>query len=128
MNRAILPLLTVAILCSACGGSPTTPSNTAAAYTPTQDPATATALTYTSNVQPILAADCTGCHNASRKDGGYDFTSYAGAMRAVTAGSATSPLVRQTQPGGGMYSNFRGSASIKSETIRRWVVDFKAVQ
>lgn len=79
-------------------------------------------------MQPILAADCTVCHNASRRDGGYDFTTYAGVMRAVAAGSAASPLVRQTQPGGAMYSNFRGSAPAKSETIRRWVVDFKAVQ
>jgi hypothetical protein len=36
--------------------------------------------------------------------------------------------VRQTQPGGLMYSNFRGAAAAKAETIRRWVVDFKAVQ
>jgi hypothetical protein len=128
MNRSLLTLLGVAIVCTACGGSPTTPSNTAATYTPAQDPATATALTYTSDVQPILSADCTVCHNASRKDGGYDFTSYAGVMRAVTAGSAQSPLVRQTQPGGPMYANFRGAASAKAETIRRWVVDFKAVQ
>ena len=128
MTRSILPVAAVAILCSACGASPTNPGNTSATYTPTQDPATATTLTYTSDVQPILSADCTVCHNASRKDGGYDFTSYTGVMRAVTAGSAASPLVRQTQPGGPMYSNFRGSASIKSEIIRRWVVDFKAVQ
>jgi hypothetical protein len=27
-----------------------------------------------------------------------------------------------------MYSEFRGSASVKAETIRRWVVDFNAAQ
>jgi len=49
-------------------------------------------------------------------------------MRDVTAGSASSLLVRQTQPGGQMYGQFRGSAAAKAETIRRWVVDFRAAQ
>ena len=115
----------VAVFIGACsGGSPTQPDTAA----PAQDPATATSLTFAADVQPILNNDCTSCHGATRQENGYDFRTYAGVMRAVSAGSANSILVRVTQPGGQMYSEFRGSASAKSDTIRRWVVDFKAVQ
>lgn len=117
----------VAILSVACGGSPTSPSNIPT-YAPTQDPASATSLTYTRDIQPILSADCTSCHNASQRGGGYDLTSYIGVMQAVAPGNAQSPLVRATQSNGVMYRNFRGSASAKSDTIRRWVVDFSAAQ
>jgi hypothetical protein len=117
-------LLFVTAFIAACGGSPTAPDTPG----PSQDPATATSLTFSADVQPILNNDCVTCHGGSRQDAGYDFRTYAGVMRAVTAGSANSTLVRATQPGGVMYSNFRGSATAKAETIRRWVVDFKAVQ
>jgi hypothetical protein len=112
---------------AACGGSPTAPDATPTPG-PTQDPATATSLTFTADVQPILNNDCVPCHGGSRTENGYNFTTYAGVLRAVTAGSASSLLVRVTQPGGIMYQEFRGSAAAKAETIRRWAVDFKAVQ
>lgn len=116
-------------LAAACGGgggsSPTGPTGASISV---PDPSTATSITYAANVQPILASDCTPCHNASVKNGGYDLSSYAGVMRAVTAGSANSVLVRATQPGGVMYSALRTSATEKSATIRRWVVDFNAAQ
>ena len=118
----------VAAFSAACGGgSPTSPSSTQT-YAPAQDPATATTLTYTKDVQPILSADCTSCHNSSRRDGGYDLSTYSGVMRAVSAGSTQSVLVRATQPGGVMYVHFRGSASTKADTVRRWVVEFAAAQ
>jgi hypothetical protein len=110
---------------SACGGGSPTAPDTAG---PVQDPATATSLTFTGDVQPILNNDCVSCHGGSGAASGYDVRTYAGVMRAVTAGSASSLLVRQTQPGGQMYGQFRGSAAAKAETIRRWVVDFRAVQ
>ena len=113
-----------AFIAACSGGSPTQPDTAA----PAQNPATATSLTFNADVQPIISNDCTSCHGASRQENGYDFRTYAGVMRAVSAGSANSILVRVTQPGGQMYSEFRGSASAKSTTIRRWVVDFKAVQ
>lgn len=113
---------------AACGGggvgSPTAPDTAA----PTQNPATATSLTFSADVQPILNNDCVSCHGGARQDQGLDFRTYAGVMRAVTPGSANSTLVRATQPGGLMFSEFRGSASAKAETIRRWVVDFNAAQ
>ncbi|HRF77120.1 MAG TPA: hypothetical protein PLB46_11145 [Chitinophagales bacterium] len=39
--------------------------------------ATSTALTYTTNVKPIIDANCaTTCHNAGRPAGGIDLTTY----------------------------------------------------
>jgi hypothetical protein len=115
----------VIALQSACGGGSPTAPDTAG---PIQDPATATSLTFAQDIQPILNNDCVSCHGASSAANGYDFRTYAGVMRAVTAGSPSSLLVRVTQPGGQMYGQFRGSASAKAETIRRWIVDFRAVQ
>jgi hypothetical protein len=114
-------------LAAACGGSPTA-ADTVDTPGPAQDPSTATSLTFTADVQPILNNDCVPCHGGARTQNGYDFTSYAGVMRAVTAGNPSSLLVRVTQPGGIMYQEFRGSAAAKAETNRRWVVDFKAAQ
>ena len=115
----------VVALESACGGGSPTAPDTAG---PAQDPATATSLTFTADVQPILNNDCVPCHGGSSTANGYDVRTYAGVMRAVTAGSANSTLVLFTQPGGQMYGQFRGSAAAKAETIRRWVVDFRAAQ
>jgi hypothetical protein len=114
-----------AALISACGGgsSPTAPDTTG----PVQDPATATSLTFAQDVQPILNNDCVSCHGSSRQEAGFDFRTYSGVMRAVAPISNAAILVRATQPGGIMYQEFRGSAAAKAETIRRWVVDFKAV-
>ena len=92
------------------------------------DPATATSITYSHDVQPLLSSDCTRCHNTTTRNAGYEFTTLAGVLRAVSAGNARSPLVVATQPGGAMYSEWRGSAAQKAEVIRRWVVDFGAVQ
>ncbi len=114
-------------LVAACAGSPTA-ADANPTPGPTQDPATATSLSFTADVQPILNNDCVTCHGNSRAENGYNFTTYTGVMRAVTAGSASSLLVRVTQPGGSMNREFRGSAAAKAETIRRWVVDFKAAQ
>ena len=43
-------------------------------------------------------------------DGGYNLSTYAGVMRAVTAGSASSMLVRVTQSNGIMYGELSGTA------------------
>jgi hypothetical protein len=110
--------------CGSGGSSPTAPDTAG----PTQNPATATSLTFAQDVQPILNSDCVSCHGSSRQEAGFDFRTYTGVMRAVTPVSNAAILVRATQPGGIMYQEFRGSAAAKAETIRRWVVDFKAVQ
>lgn len=110
-----------------CGGSPTA-ADSSTTPAPAQNPATATSLTFAADVQPLLNNDCVPCHGGGRTDGGVNLTTYAGVMRTVTAGSAGSLLVTVSRPGGIMYSNWRGSAADKAETIRRWVVDFKAAQ
>ena len=114
-------------LAASCGGSPTAPDSSPSAA-PAQDPATATSLTYSADVQPLLNNDCVPCHGGSSTNGGVNLTSYTNVMRTVTPGSSRSVLVTVSQPGGLMYSEWRGSASAKAETIRRWVVDFNAAQ
>jgi hypothetical protein len=116
------------LLVSACAGGTSSPTGPSGASISVPDPTSATSLTYTANIAPILQSDCTTCHNTSTRSGGYDLSSYAGVMRAVTAGNAQSALVRATQPGGVMYSMLRTTAAEKSATIKRWVVDFKAAQ
>lgn len=114
---------------AACGGGqiiPTGPTKTNSTGATIPDPSTATSLTYTGNIAPILQSDCVMCHNSSTRGGGYDLSSYAAVMRAVTPGNANSVLVRATQPGGVMYSMMGSSAPNGAATIRRWVVDFNA--
>jgi hypothetical protein len=125
---AILASVAGLLVTAACAGGTSSPTGPTGASISVPDPTNATSLTYTANVAPILQSDCTVCHNSSTRSGGYDLTSYSAVMRAVTPGSAQSPLVRVTQPGGLMYSMLRTTAAEKSATIKRWVVDFNAVQ
>ena len=110
---------------ASCGGSATAPDNVMTPG-PAQDPAAATSLTFSADVQPLLNNDCVPCHGGSSTNGGVNLASYAGVMRTVTPGSPSSLLVIVSQPGGLMYSQWRGNAATKAETVRRWVVDFKA--
>jgi len=112
---------------ASCGGAPTAPDSAPSAA-PAQDPAAATSLTYSADVQPLLNNDCVPCHGGASTNAGVNLTSYTNVMRTVTPGSARSLLVTVSQPGGRMYSEWRGSALAKAETIRRWVVDFNATQ
>lgn len=130
MHRTVRFIAALSLLAAAggCGGGGMSPTGPTSASISVPDPSTATSLTYTANIAPILQSDCTPCHGPSTRSGGYDLSTYAGVMRAVTAGNANSVLVRATQPGGLMYSMLRTTASEKSATIRRWVVDFNAVQ
>lgn len=110
--------------CGGGAGSPTAPSSSITV----SDPSSAASLTYGANIAPILASDCTSCHNSSNRSGGYDLTSYTGVLRTLTAGNANSLLIQVTRPGGLMYSNFRSTPEEKAATIRRWIVEFNAVQ
>jgi len=115
----------IALTGIACGAnSPTSPSATPITATGTG----ATTLTYTTDVQVILSADCVRCHGSSQQSGGYNLSTYAGVLRALTAGSDLSPLVRVTQPGGLMYSNLSGNRTSKAGVIFDWVVNSKAAQ
>ena len=44
-----------------------------------------TTSTYTTNVKPILDANCVTCHNGSNKSGGYDLSTYSHAKNAKDA-------------------------------------------
>ena len=125
MAFAIGTLLTTAACGGGSGSSPTGPSSSSISV---PDPSTATSLTYTNNIAPILQSDCTMCHNPTTRSFGYDFTTYAGVMQAVVPGSAQSRLVMATQPGGLMYGMFGATPTAKSATIYRWVVNFNAAQ
>jgi hypothetical protein len=119
-------LIAIPVLLAGCGASsPTAPGATSISV---PDPSTLTSITYTANVQPILASDCVPCHNSATRNGGYDLSTYAGVMRAVAPGNAQSPLVLVTQPGGLMYREFGATPAEKAATIRRWVVEFGAAQ
>ena len=139
MNRAITPrfkrrwvaLLGIVLVPAALelwgcggGGSPTAPSNSITV----SDPSTATSLSYSANIAPILASDCTFCHNSSTRNGSVDLSTYSGVLRTLTPGNANSLLIQVTRPGGLMYSNFRATPSEKAETIRKWIVEFNAAQ
>jgi hypothetical protein len=122
----LMPLGAIALLLASCGGggSPTSPSETAISITGSG----VTTYTYTANIRPLLTTDCTSCHNSSQHEAGYDFTTYAGVMRAVTPGSDASLLVRVTQPGGLMYANLSGDRGGKAGIIYDWVVHSNAAQ
>jgi len=110
--------------CGGSGSSPTAPSSSISV----SDPSAATSLTYSGNIAPILASDCTACHNSSNRNGGVNLSTYAGVLQTLTPGNANSLLIQVTRPGGLMYSNFRSTPAEKAETIRRWIVDFGATQ
>jgi hypothetical protein len=130
-----LCLIFPGLIATGCGGtsSPTAPSGDAGSVVgstsnSTSPAAGVTTYTYTSDVRPILTADCTRCHNGSQHEAGYDFTTYPGVMRAVTPGSADSMLVRVVRTNGTMYPNLTGNRSQKAQVITDWVVSSGAAQ
>ena len=126
MYSSDLVLMATALVSSiACGGSPTSPSLDSVSITLTGTGVTS--YTYTANIASIMA-DCTPCHGATLREAGYNFTTYAGVMAAVTAGSQNSKLVKATQPNGPMFVNFTGNRTTKAQTIYDWVVNSKAAQ
>jgi cytochrome c553 len=43
-----------------------------------------TLYSYSGKIQPLMTTWCVGCHNASNTGGGYDLSSYAGVVTAIT--------------------------------------------
>ena len=126
---ALRVVLVPAVAVAACGGSsgmssPTGPSNVSATITGSG----VSTYTYTTDVRPILNADCVQCHGQSQRQGGVDLSSYSGVMQVTAAGNASSILILVTQPGGAMYSQLSGNRNAKAGTIYDWVVNSKAAQ
>ncbi len=49
---------------------------------------TSSSVTYTATIKPIMDDNCatSGCHDASTKQSGYDFSTYAGTKAGITKG------------------------------------------
>ncbi len=58
-------------------------------------------ICYGNDIQPILTRSCTfsGCHSVASKSGGYEFTTYEGAISAVTTGNAAKSELYQAISG-----------------------------
>lgn len=123
-SLVLLFLLITGAAVASCSKSPTAPSSVPIDVTGTG----VTTLTYTNDIAPILASDCVSCHGPSRQESGYNFSSYSGVLRALTAGSDTSVIVRVTQPQGKMYTNFTGNRLTKAGVFYDWVVNSRAAQ
>lgn len=109
--------------------APTDPTATATTSTSTSTSTTSpSALTYTTDIQPVLASDCVSCHGPSTRAAGYDLSTYALVMRTVTPGSANSLLILVTRSGGLMYSQLHGNRSQRATTISDWIVKANAAQ
>ena len=128
----VLASLTVLPLVAGCGGgsTPTSPTST----TPSSSTSTGTSgtgvttYTYTNDIRPILTSDCTRCHNASQHEAGFDFTTYAGVLRALMPGNPQSILVQATSSRGVMYQELSGNRAAKSQVFYDWVVSSNAAQ
>ena len=96
------------------------PTPAAAAPTPTSAPPPTVA--YTQDIAPIMASDCTVCHNDRSPAGRYSTAGYTQVMKAVRAGSASSSLVIVTRPGGHMYGFLSGDRVAKASLISQWVL------
>jgi hypothetical protein len=119
----------VAIGCKKGGDSgPTGSSPITPAEVPITNTGTGTrTYTYTTNIQPILV-DCLPCHGPQIQNATYNFSTYAGVLRALTPGNDLSPIVRMTQPQGPMFVNLTGDRNTKSGIIYDWVVNSGAAQ
>src|SRR5262245_15133469 len=126
-----------AVTFSACGGgggadtapsTVTTPATSTTTPTTSSGSTTTTALAYNQDIKPILDSDCIICHGTGLSEHDVQLNTYANVMRFVQAGNANSLLVRVTRSNGEMYPNLTGDRASKSELIRAWVVDNRAVE
>ena len=112
---------------SSVSGPSAAPAPSGSPGVPTPTPGSAT-LAYAPDLQPIFASDCLVCHSDRNPLGRYSMSSYASVMKAVTPGSASSTLVRVTQPNGSMYRYWSGDRQAKATKTRDWVVTDRAAQ
>jgi hypothetical protein len=120
-------------LAAGCQYGVTTPTSATGSGSGTGSGGTSgsTSLTYTKDIQPVLASDCVQCHGPSRREAGVDLSTYANVMKTVTPGSASSRLILVTRSGGIMFGQFSGNSSTraaKATLIRDWIVSSGAAQ
>ena len=126
-------LVALPLFAGCSGSTPTSPTSTTST-TPSSPASTGTSgtgvttYTYTNDIRPILTSDCTRCHNGSQHEAGYDFTTYAGVLRALTPGNPQSILVLATSSRGVMYPELSGDRAAKSQIFYDWVVTSNAAQ
>ena len=73
---------------------------------------TGTTSTYTTNVKPILDANCVTCHNGSNKSGGYDLSTYSHAKNAKDA------IAGAVQHASGFSPMPKGGSKLDDATIK----------
>ncbi|MBI2945521.1 MAG: hypothetical protein HYY25_15110 [Candidatus Wallbacteria bacterium] len=102
-------------------------------------PATAQVLTFEDDVRPLLAANCTACHNTNSPAGSYALDSFAGALRPgkdstpnvipgfdadsllVTRLAADLDTPSKLHPDSSTSGAFQPSLTM-IDTLRRWIV------
>lgn len=111
MKRLMIPL--VGLIAVACSTAPDTSANNPPATTPATPAATTTGTTTAApaggtgfaTVQPILAANCVGCHSGAKPKGGWAADNYADVMKpgsdgpVVVAGDPDKSLLVQVLHG-----------------------------
>lgn len=129
MRQAIyIVVLGLAAAAAGCGDGPSTltsPSFVIGGGVAT-NPGGADTVGYTQDVKVVLDGSCIRCHNSRSRDGGVDLSSYSSVLRTVTAGSASSLLIRESRSGGSMYRYWTSNAPASAELVRRWIVEFQA--
>lgn len=112
-----------------CAGSSSVTSPTVTSGTsPTVVGTGSTTVTYTKDMQPILAADCVSCHGPSVQQNSVNLSTYAGVLKVVSVGNTNSLLIQVTQPGGLMYSMLSGNRTQKAQTIYDWIMTSHVAQ
>jgi hypothetical protein len=95
----------------------TTTTQTTTTQTTTTQTTTPPAVSYATDVLPILQSTCAACHGSSEPA----LSPYSAAMQFVVAGNpGASLMVQKTQPGGSMAGMCTGA---QQTTILQWVAD-----
>lgn len=79
---------------------------------------------FQSNILPIFVSKCSysGCHDAIRKERGYDLTNYEGIMKGVKAGKPqSSEIYRQCASGEMPPRNYAQLSKLEIDLIKNWI-------
>ncbi len=82
-----------------------------------------TTVCFDSQVMPIIYANCTesGCHDSKTKADGYDFTTYTGIMKGVSAGNSKNSKIYSEMSSGKMPESPRKMAASQIALIKQWI-------